>query len=65
MAYALVCVHPFGNFQKGQVVTDPADVAKYQHEEDRMHHFVRITVADPVPAADPKVVMVEKLSAAQ
>lgn len=47
MAYALVCVHPFHNFKKGQVITDPAEVAK--HKADRGHHFVQIVVADPAP----------------
>ena len=50
MNYHLICVHPFGKYQKGQIVTDPAEVAKLM--QDRDHHFVR-TVAPASPASAP------------
>lgn len=40
MQYHLVCVHPFGKYVKGQVVTDQDEVKKLRH--DREHHFVKI-----------------------
>ena len=40
MQYNLLCVHPFGKYTKGQIVTDPTEVAKLL--TDREHHFVRI-----------------------
>lgn len=43
--YNLVCVHPFHGYDKGQIVSDPAEVAKFL--KDREHHFVKI----PAPAA--------------
>jgi hypothetical protein len=53
MAINLLCVNPFHNYVKGQVVTDPVEIAKLS--EDRDNHFVRISVPDPKPAApDPK-----------
>jgi hypothetical protein len=45
MDYHLVCVHPFGKYTKGQMITNEAEVAELL--EDREHHFVRI----PVPPA--------------
>jgi hypothetical protein len=47
MDYHLVCVHPFGKYQKGQVVTDPDEVAELL--DDREHHFVRIAAPAPAP----------------
>lgn len=43
--FNLMCVHPFGNYAKGQMITDPDEVAKLQ--EDREHHFVRIARSEP------------------
>jgi hypothetical protein len=50
MNFYLVCVHPFGDYAKGQVITDPDEVARLT--SDRDHHFVRIPapVPDPAPA---------------
>ncbi len=45
--FHLVCVVPFHGYQKGQMVTDPAEVAKLM--ADRDSHFVRIPA--PTPAA--------------
>jgi hypothetical protein len=56
VSYHLVCVHPFGKYVKGQMVTDPMEVAILM--DDRDHHFVRITAPDAPavqamePAAD-------------
>jgi hypothetical protein len=47
MDYHLVCVHPFGKYTKGQMVTDEAEVTTLL--DDREHHFVRI--AAPQEAA--------------
>jgi hypothetical protein len=52
MDYHLVCVHPFGKYAKGQMVTDEAEVTTLL--DDREHHFVRIAVpatAAPEPEA--------------
>jgi hypothetical protein len=49
MDYHLVCVHPFGKYTKGQVITDEAEVTTLL--DDREHHFVRIAApAEAVPA---------------
>lgn len=46
--FHLVCINPFHNYTKGQMITDPDEVDKLQ--EDREHHFVRIAIpAAPVP----------------
>ncbi len=48
MDFYLVCVHPFANYVKGQMITDPDLVKKLQ--EDREGHFVRVpVVANPAP----------------
>ena len=48
MAYHLICVHPFHhqgrNIQKGERISDPAEVIK--HSDDREHHFVRVYSPD-------------------
>lgn len=49
MAYHLVCVHPFGVYAKGQLITDEAEVDSLM--DDRDHHFVRITAPDQPVAA--------------
>jgi hypothetical protein len=46
--FHLICVHPFGNYTKGQLITDADEVAKLS--DDREHHFVRIA-APATPAA--------------
>lgn len=51
MATNLICVHPFGDFVKGQQIADPDQVAALT--QDREHHFVRISVPDPVTPAPP------------
>ncbi|NPU23940.1 hypothetical protein [Bradyrhizobium denitrificans] len=52
MAYHLVCVHPFHGYDKGQIVTDPAEVDALMAERD--HHFVRIDAPEPAaPAQSP------------
>jgi hypothetical protein len=53
--FHLVCVHPFHNYQKGQMITDPDEVAK--HLIDREHHFVRIAIP---PVVAPDVLPVEQ-----
>lgn len=49
MSFHLVCVHPWHKYSKGQVVTDPDDIASLS--VDREHHFVRVsdTVFAPPP----------------
>jgi hypothetical protein len=47
--YHLVCVHAFGKYERGQTVTDPAEIESLG---DRDHQFVRITVPDPEPAPE-------------
>jgi hypothetical protein len=39
--FYLICVHPFGDYVKGQMITDPDEVAK--NLLDREHNFVRIS----------------------
>jgi hypothetical protein len=51
MDYHLVCVHPFGKYTKGQMVTDEAEVTTLL--DDREHHFVRIAV--PAAPEEPAV----------
>ena len=46
MDYHLVCVHPFGKYTRGQMITDEEEVTALL--DDREHHFVRIAVpAEP------------------
>lgn len=40
MNFYLVCVHPFGKYTKGQMITDPDEVKSLM--ADRDHHFVRV-----------------------
>jgi hypothetical protein len=40
MKFYLVCVHSFGKYSKGQMITDEAEVEKLL--SDREHHFVKI-----------------------
>lgn len=48
MDYNLVCVHPFGNYEKGQVVSDKDEVAKLSVEREQ--NFVRV----PAPKEEAK-----------
>lgn len=50
--FHLVCIHPFSNYTKGQMITDPAEVQKLLL--DREHHFNRIT--EPNPGNPPAVI---------
>jgi hypothetical protein len=43
--FNLVCVHPFGKFEKGDIVTDADEIARLM-AEDRDHHFVRIAAPE-------------------
>lgn len=47
--FHLVCRVPFHGYEKGQMVTDPVEVAKLM--QDRDHHFVRIA-APPAKVED-------------
>lgn len=49
MDYHLICVHPFGKYVKGQMVTDAEEVEVLL--SDRDHHFVRIA-APPLPVVE-------------
>lgn len=40
MKFYLICVHAFGKYEKGQMITDEAEVQTLL--SDREHHFVRI-----------------------
>lgn len=51
MGYHLICVQPFGNYDKGQRVTDASEVASLL--VDREHHFVKVA-APPEPRPEPK-----------
>ncbi len=51
MSYHLVCVQPFHGYDKGQIVTDEAEVLKLMEERDP--HFVRIPAPEPAPVATP------------
>jgi hypothetical protein len=55
MSYHLVCVHPFHNYKKGQMITDSAEVKKLLL--DREHHFVRINAPPEVKAEEVPVVI--------
>lgn len=50
MKFHLVCVHPFGPYTKGQLVTDPDEIAKLT--SDREKNFVRIAAPVAPPPAD-------------
>lgn len=39
--FHLVCVHPFANYVKGQIVTDQKEVDALI-ADDREHYFVRV-----------------------
>lgn len=49
MNYHLICVHPHAKYKKGQVVTDPAEVAALLLKNK--HRFVKI-VAPPATQAE-------------
>lgn len=52
MAFKLVCTQPFHGYEKGQEVTDPAEVERLS--DDREHHFVRVAYEPaPDPAPEP------------
>lgn len=58
--YHLVCVHPFGKYTKGQMITDSDEVNELL--PDREHHFIRIAIPSvPVtftgPADEPSFKM--------
>lgn len=56
--FNLVCVHSFGKYTKGQMVTDPAEIEKLQ--EDREHHFVRVAKSEqPSVEAEPAKISVK------
>lgn len=48
MRYELVCRQEFGDFKRGDVITDPVLVAKYldetTKEHHKLHHFVKRAV---------------------
>ena len=44
MKYHLICVHPFGKYTKGQIVTDDAEIEALRLN-DRHHYFVRIAAS--------------------
>jgi hypothetical protein len=48
MAFKLVVTQPFHGYEKGQEITDQAEVARLS--EDREHHFVRVFY-EPAPEA--------------
>lgn len=51
LVFNLVCVHPFGQYTKGQLITDPKEVASLS--DDRDHHFVRVAaIAGAIPDVD-------------
>ena len=47
MKFHLVCVHPFGKYGKGRMITDAAEVEKLL--KDREHHFAKIPAPDSAP----------------
>jgi hypothetical protein len=49
MDYHLVCVHPFGKYDRGQMITDPIEVEVLL--EDREHNFVRVAAPNEPEAA--------------
>lgn len=49
--FHLVCIHPFGKYERGQVVTDQEEVKALM--ADRDHQFVRRNVPDePAPVVE-------------
>ena len=54
MAYNLICVHPFGNYSKGQLIDNQDEVLSLS--DDRGHHFVRVAApeAEEAKAPEPK-----------
>lgn len=44
MAYKLVCVNPFGDYAKGQEVTDKGEVERLLN--DREQYFVRVAMPE-------------------
>ena len=49
MPFKLVCVHPFHAFARGQMVTDPKEVAR--HLAEREKHFVKVAMSASEAAA--------------
>jgi hypothetical protein len=49
VSYHLICVHEFHGYKKGQLITDPDEIARLR--SDREHHFVKIA-AKEAPASD-------------
>jgi hypothetical protein len=47
--YHLICVHPFGEYKKGDRITDVNEVERLM--ADRDHHFVRVAVSAEERAA--------------
>lgn len=48
--YHLVCVHPFHNYSKGQLIDDHAEIERLL--PDKEHNFVRVyapNAGNPVP----------------
>lgn len=44
MPVALVVVHPFADYNKGDRITDPAEIEA--HRDDRAHHVVAVNHDD-------------------
>ena len=60
MDYHLVCVHPFGKYQKGDVVTDPEEWARLA--DDHEHRFVRIAPSWPTTVIEAVIANAEPVA---
>lgn len=55
MAIGYVVREPFGDYSKGDLISDPARVAELDAAGDRHHHLLRVNVdvAAPAPKTAP------------
>lgn len=51
MAINLVCTTPLHGVKKGDVVSDPAEIARYLASHP--HHFNKVSAPDPKPEIEP------------
>jgi hypothetical protein len=58
MRLALIVIHPFGPYVRGDLITDAAEIAAVQAGENA-HHTGRVSVEDVNPAVAPVATQAE------
>ena len=46
---AIVIVHPFGGYSRGDTITDAATIQAVISDRDHSGHYVRANLPDPAP----------------